>query len=252
MKPRKIRRYGWKPQLPDPRDYQLTVSLPEGGILDRGDLRSTGFMPPVYDQGNIGSCTANAIAAAVAYEHASQASLIIEPSRLFIYANERIAEGTPLGQDSGACIRDGVSSVARQGVCLEQDWPYIESAFSVQPPQNCYEDALQELALEYCSVSDEDIESMIAAGYPVIVGVSVFESFESASVASTGVMPMPADSEQCVGGHAVLVVGYDKAAGTLTVRNSWGDSWGMKGYFTMPREYLSKYGSDFWVIKKVS
>lgn len=251
--PRKIQRYGWIPSLPDPRDRIFSASrLGASPLPDVVDLRTTGFLPPVYDQGDIGSCTANSIAAAVAYEHARQGLGSILPSRLFIYANERIMEGTPLSNDSGAQIRDGVKSVAQQGVCPESEWPYVPANFSVQPPSPCYTDAKKELALEYQSVGDGQIISALAQGNPAIVGITVFQSFEETPVATSGVVEMPQPWEGSVGGHAVLIVGYDLNARTYLVRNSWGPSWGQQGHFTLPFDYLSQYGADFWVIQKVS
>ena len=97
------------------------------------------------------------------------------------------------------------------------------------------------------------IKGCLAHGYPFVFGFPVYESFESQEVAKTGVVPMPGSSEQMLGGHAVLAVGYDDATQRFLVRNSWGDGWGMGGYFTMPYAYLMDRGlsSDFWAILSV-
>jgi C1A family cysteine protease len=84
-----------------------------------------------------------------------------------------------------------------------------------------------------------------------VFGFSVYESFESATVAKSGVLNMPKPGERQVGGHAVCAVGYDDAAKRVLVRNSWGPAWGKKGYFTMPYDYVANrnLSDDFWTVR---
>src|SRR5450432_2708498 len=115
--------YGWAPDFPDQRDHVYGAPLAKLGPLPaKADL--TKLCPPVYDQGQIGSCTANAIAAALEFDRDKQKLADFMPSRLFIYYNERAMEKTT-GSDAGAQIRDGIKSVGKQGVCPETEWPYI-------------------------------------------------------------------------------------------------------------------------------
>src|SRR5271166_5491993 len=232
-------RYGWQPDLPDHRDQFYSAPLnkfPEG-VPASVDLR--GQCPPVYDQGQLGSCTANAIAGAVEFDRKKQGLSDFVPSRLFIYYNERVMEGT-VGSDSGAQIRDGIKSVAAQGDCPETEWDYEISQFAVQPPQSCYDDAVKYKAVAYQSVTQNlsDMQGCLASGYPFVFGFTVYPSFESADVAKTGNMPMPKSGEDPIGGHAVLAVGYDNEDRVFIVRNSWGEGWGDAGYFYMPYAYL--------------
>ena len=217
----------------------------------------TPLCPPVYDQGQIGSCTANAIAGAIEFDRLKQKVQDFTPSRLFIYWNERFLEGglTQTYQDSGAQIRDGIKSVAAQGDCPETEWPYKATKYTTKPLTRCYADALKYKAVNYARLTPtlNQLKQCLASGFPFVFGFTVYESFESDQVASTGHAPMPAKGESSIGGHAVVGVGYNDANQWFIVRNSWGPKWGMKGYFTLPYVYLTddNLASDFWTIRVV-
>jgi len=251
--PRKIAHYGWIPDLPDQRDH--IYAAPPQYLVERPistDLRAQ--CPLVYDQGMLGSCTANAIGAAIEFDRLKQQLSDFVPSRLFIYYNERVIEGT-VNSDSGAQIRDGIKSVASDGVCPEPEWPYDISMFTQKPPPQAYKDALEDRAVSYLSLIQDpnQMKGCLASGYPFVFGFTVYESFETEAVARTGHVPMPSFGERAVGGHAVVAVGYEDAHQRFIVRNSWGTGWGMDGYFTMPYAYLIQPGlsSDFWTIRIV-
>jgi C1A family cysteine protease/nucleoside phosphorylase len=247
--------YGWTRDLPDARDflYAAPMHVFAKGLPTSVDLRSK--CPPVYDQGQLGSCTGNGIAAAVEFDQKKQRGKVFTPSRLFIYYNERAIEGT-ISQDSGAQVRDGIKSVATLGVPPEKMWPYNIAKFTEKPSAAAYAAAKNDLVSSYARVSQtlSQMQGCLAEGYPFVFGFTVYEAFEGAAVAKTGVVPMPKSGEHVVGGHCVMAVGYDDSKRVFIVRNSWGTSWGMKGYFTMPYEYLisSHLASDFWTIRVVS
>lgn len=219
------------------------------------DLRP--LCPPVYDQGQLGSCTANAVAGAIEFDRLKQKAQDFVPSRLFLYWNERFLEGglAQTKQDSGAQIRDGIKSVANQGDCPEPEWPYNVAKFKTKPTTKCYADALKYKAVTYSRLTPTliQLKQCLASGFPFVFGFTVYESFESPAVASTGHAPMPVKGESSIGGHAVVGVGYDDAKQWFVVRNSWGPKWGMKGYFTLPFPYLtdSNLSDDFWTIRVV-
>jgi len=253
--PRKIARYGWVPDLPDARDV-LYAAPPRylAELPTKADLRDR-CPKEIYDQGKLGSCTANAIGAAFEFDLLKQGLTDFMPSRLFVYYNERSMEGT-VGSDSGAMIRDGIKSVAKKGVCPETMWQYDISKFADQPPAECYTEALTHQVTSYQRVPRvlNQLKGCLANGFPFVFGFSVYASFESDEVAHTGVVPMPdVATEDFLGGHAVLAVGYDDADQRFVVRNSWGEGWGMGGYFTMPYAYLTErsLSSDFWAILQV-
>jgi C1A family cysteine protease len=247
-----IKHLGWLPDLPDVRDHMFAAPMNVMATLPPSvDLRSK--FPPCYDQGQLGSCTGNAIAGAVQFERRKQMlSPDFIPSRLFIYYNERVIEGT-VNTDAGAQIRDGIKAVNKQGVCSEKTWPYVIGKFTNKPSAAAYKEAAKHTVTSYSRVARTltQMKGCLAAGFPFVYGFTVYESFESAAVAKTGKVPMPKPGEKVLGGHAVLAVGYDDKQDRFITRNSWGPSWGQKGYFTMPYAYLTEpnLSDDFWTIR---
>lgn len=273
------RRYGWLPDLPDSRDLAYKTVLPKVKLPEKVDLSP--FCSPVEDQGRLGSCTANACAGnlelleckginpvpqaspAISWIDRFKAMFGVPPkanpllanqykdvSRLFIYYNARKLIGTE-NQDSGAFIRDCMKTLAREGHCLEVLWPYNTDRFTERPSFRAYQDASKHTIMVYMRLlSLNEILTCLADGYPVIVGITIYESFESDNVKNTGIVDMPKPGERTLGGHAVMIVGYDQATQRFLVRNSWGSSWGMNGYFTIPYDYVMGLGDDFWTIRR--
>ncbi|MDE2027986.1 MAG: C1 family peptidase [Candidatus Omnitrophica bacterium] len=240
--------YGWIPDRPDHRDYLYSAIAPKVRIPSRVDLRNE--CSPVENQGRLGSCTANALAGNLEFLEEVNGSPYKDLSRLFIYYNERAIEGT-VNYDSGAMIRDGIKGLAKYGVCTELSWPYDISEFTRKPASACYKQALKRRIVSYHRLLTlDEMLNCLAEGFPFVFGFSVYESFESAKVASTGIVPMPGKKEKLLGGHAVLAVGYDQRQKRFIVRNSWGPQWGQEGYFTMPYKYLETLADDFWTIRQ--
>lgn len=244
--------YGWLPDLPDTRDLMYAVPYPiMKEIPKKIDLRSV--CPPVLMQGSLGSCTANAIASAHQFNQMKQSPIKnFQPSRLFIYYNEREMEGT-VPYDSGAYIRDGFKSIANQGVCPEVMWPYIIPQFTTKPLRACYEDAMNHQAIQYLRLTQtlSQLKGCLAEGYPFVFGFTVYESFDQ--VDKSGIVNLPSKSEKVRGGHAVLAVGYDDDLQRFIVQNSWDTDWGDMGYFYMPYSYLTdeSLSADFWTLRLV-
>lgn len=263
--PRQTHHLGWHPDHPDFRDYTFTANPAIVQALpSKVDLSPQ--CPPVYDQGRIGSCTANAIAAAVQFDRLkTKQSPDFVPSRLFVYYNERKIEGS-VKYDSGAQIRDGIKSVATQGVCSETEWPYDDTppkkdggAFPAGardgklPTAQCYKDALKTKVVSYHSVNQTlaDLQGCLAEGYPIVFGFTVYSSWQDPVTGWKTNVPMPSAHDTVLGGHAVLCVGYDQATQMFKFRNSWGPSIGEKGYFYMPFAFLTnpKLCQDFWTVR---
>lgn len=251
------RYYGWKKDKPDERDHTHRLTLRQIQAVDekRVDLREG--CPAVYDQGQLGSCTANAIGGAFEFDLLRQGLKDFTPSRLFVYYNERVMEGNP-SEDTGAEIRDGIKSINKLGVCSETSWPYNVERFTEKPPRDCYLAAKGNLALKYARISQQ-VDHLKAVLFhervPIPFGFAVHQSFETAEVAEDGVYKGPGSPEEdpILGGHAVALVGYDDEKEMFIVRNSWGPEWGEKGYFYLPYSFVSnpEECSDFWVVKYV-
>ncbi len=258
------RKYNWKPDLPDQRDFpfSLKVAAPVS-IPMLIDLRKK--CSPIEDQGPIGSCTGNALSGLMEYlqlqelqnEPQDDAEIYTDGkfedvSRLFIYYNERVLENTT-DEDSGATMRDGIKALANWGVCRESLWPYSPKNVFNKPNRKAYLEAKQHLISTYFRLENlNELKQCLTLGFPFVFGFAVYESFETAEVARTGIMPMPKKSERMIGGHAVMGAGYDDDKKMLLVRNSWGKNWGESGYFWMPYDYVdrSHLALDFWTIRK--
>lgn len=243
--------YGWVPDLPDHRDimYSAVHKIP-AELPPLVDLRPT--CSPVENQEELGSCTANALVGALEFLENKDKIPYTDLSRLFVYYNERVIEHTT-SSDSGAMIRDGIKTLAKQGICSEKIWPYDISKFSDKPGHNCYKEATKHRITTYSRLQAiDEMRTCIADGYPFVFGFTVYQSFESQEVAQTGIVQLPQPGEQPLGGHATLSVGYDDSQKRFTVRNSWGSDWGIQGYFTIPYDYLANnnLADDFWTIRR--
>lgn len=232
------------------RSFSALKVFRAGKIAASSDLSK--LMPPIYDQGQTGSCTGNGVAAILDYARAKQrgASWIF-PSRLFIYYEERVLEGT-VNQDAGAQIRHGIDVITDIGACKESTWPYIESRFAVKPSSKSYVEAVSYQALHGYKVDFTDKRSIriaLTSGFPVVFGALLYPGIDKITYRNA-TLEMPRKGERTVGGHCMVIVGHDNAKQLYKVRNSWGVAWGRDGHFWIPYDYIhsQKICGDFWVI----
>lgn len=249
------RKFGWKKDLHDPRDFKFKVSAPTAPRVLPPLIDMRPQCPPVYDQQDLGSCTGNALGAAYQFEDMKLGHPSFIPSRLFIYYNERVIEGT-VNEDNGAMIRTGIKTLVDMGVCPEDMWKYQTWKFKKKPCPECYTAALDNQVLQYLRISPHTIQGVkeaLADGFPVVFGFTLYESMMTEEVSRTGMVPVPGANEAPIGGHAVMAVGYDDSKECLIVRNSWGEGWGLKGYFYLPYWYITtpNAAADFWTIRLV-
>lgn len=294
---------GWLPDFPDYRDYTIKseqvptrskargetrsmnemftniklVTPPAGAVKKTGDLRAS--FSPVENQGQLGSCTANAGVGLIEYFERRSSGQYIDASRLFLYKVTRKLLG--LTGDSGAQIRSTMGAMVLFGVPPEKFWAYTdrkepgpagEPTFDEEPPAFLYAYAQQYQALRYFrldppgATADEilsQIKTMISGGYPAMFGFTVYSSISQAAK-NGGKIPFPTSGESVMGGHAIVVCGYDNEmqikntnvggeeyTGALMIRNSWGTDWGDVGYGWLPYEYVNRgLARDWWSLTK--
>lgn len=244
---------GLVPDLPDVRDFLFRpkkITLPPEVRLDLAPA-----MPPVYDQGQLGSCVGNGVSGAFEFDLRNQHARDFRPSRLFVYYGARYIEGT-VAQDAGANIRDGVKVVASLGAPSERSWPYKIDKFADRPPDSAFKAASSHTITKYerVSVNATAFRTALAGGRPIVFGITLYDSFESAPLPA-GVVPDPGPGEAVLGGHCMAVVGYATVNGKpyFRVRNSWGKGWADKGYCWISEAYLTgRSVSDCWVLTTVS
>lgn len=261
-----MRKFGWRRDLPhfEDKKYFFHRELIEMEALPKQvDLRSQ--MSPIEDQRQLGSCVAHATCGALEFlelkelqdpkpgveEFDSQFERI---SRLFVYYNARNLDGDPT-VDGGTQLRSAIQVIKSQGICRETLWPYDVSKVFDMPVKSAYDEAVSHQVLQSYSINHRslsEMQSCLAKGYPFILGISVYDSFMSQSVAESGMIPMPKSGETLQGGHALCCVGYDMDKRVFIIRNSWSESWGDKGYCYIPFEYLTHPGlaGDFWTLRK--
>jgi C1A family cysteine protease len=246
------RNYGTRRDAPDPRDHTFAISRRKKHA-ERVDLRGGA---PIYNQKTLNSCSANAIAAAIRFDHLRAGNRrALNPSRLFLYFNERSIEGC-IPKNVPVSLRDGYKTLARVGICAEQHWPYRVRHFAHHPPSECYDHAAAHRAVRYMRLKQDlrHIRECLADGYPFTAGITVYPSFETNRVKRTGSVPMPKRGEKLLGGHAVLIVGYDDRARHVIVQNSWGSGWGAGGYCFLPYDFIldEDHAWDLWTVRRMT
>lgn len=248
-----------KPLLEKMGIFQADTSTLPG----EADLRK--WCSPVENQGNLGSCTANAGVGMVEYYERKAFGKHTDASRLFLYkATRNLMHATG---DTGAYLRMTMGALALFGVPPEEYWPYDTANFEMEPPSFCYAFAQNYQSIKYIRLDPANtpkkdvlgqIKTNLVAGMPSMFGFTCYNSLREAN---DGKIPFPAPKESVIGGHAVMVVGYDDdmkiknkysdkaTTGALLIRNSWGQEWGEDGYGWLPYDYvLSGLATNWWTV----
>lgn len=242
---------GWIPDLPDKRDRAFVPRITAATKPLPAEVHLHGRCPPIWNQGNIGSCVAHGTCRAFVVEHLERNKAGFMPSRLQLYYDARAVRGWEK-QDTGCYIRDAIKCLAKTGVGSESLWPYTPQKYAQKPPPAVYADAKSHQALEYLRIDNtrvNDIKQALADGNLVVFGITCYDSMFSAATKRTGIITMPTGSER--GGHCMALTGYKDD--TFEGHNSWGTAWGKGGAFTIPAAYLTDpdLAADFWTLRKV-
>lgn len=242
---------GSKRDRPDPSDlhFDAHLSVDPANLPAMVDLRP--HLTDVEDQGELGSCTANAIAGAYEYLQFRTTNHRGDVSRLFIYYLEREVDDCT-DEDTGASLRDGMKVLRKHGVCSENSWPYDIEAFRNRPDEQAFAEAQAHTIDEYrrVPVDAHAMKVCLAEGYPFVFGMKIFKSFEAHG--HHGKIRLPRSGEECLGSHAMLAVGYAEDDEVFIVRNSWGADWGDGGYCYVPFDYLGdeELTDDCWTLRR--
>lgn len=242
-----VRKYNLKPALKTGHEKYFSVehhTVATDALPASYDLRvSSTCVPPILDQGALGTCAANELANAlqfcIAKELGTQNTWL--PSRLFIYYFGRLYEGDSVAVDSGMSISGVCGSIAKYGAPAETLWSYDIKKYTIQPPRAAILNAhTHVMGYQFLSVPQDltHMKQALYSGFPIIAGVQLYSNFESQDVANYGVVQLPTVNETLLGGHAIMIFSYDDLAQRFTCSNSWGTDWGYKGYFTIPYAYL--------------
>lgn len=240
---------GCLPPTESLKDFKAVPNLQ--GLPRRVDLRPE--CTPVEDQGQVGSCTANAAVGALEYQRRRDGKPNLDLSRLFVYYNSRKMTGRE-SEDCGATIAQCMAALLAFGAPAEASWPYDPTTVKTPPAGATFDEALKNTPREYAKVEGlEHVKGALARHYPVVFGITLPDRcFEEAG--RTGVMPTPTraelDAVATQGGHAMLLVGYDADQQSLLVRNSWGAQWGTHGYCTMSFETFesTRAAATSWIL----
>lgn len=239
------RQYGARRDVHDVRDRMYRMAAPQ--VLPKYvDLSA--WAGPIKDQGSEGSCTGHAYSSlrewiARKYE---KSSVVLSPQ--FLYSEELIKEGV-FPQDRGAMPRTGCQVLTEFGCCEAVEYPYVAGHITLPTPDQVANALKYRTGAYHRIASLTDVMACLSdtTPWPVSVGFTVYQSFESAQVADTGIMPIPSDKEVILGGHEVLCLGYDADKRLAKIQNSWGNSWGQHGFFWMPFEVLESPSTDLWM-----
>lgn len=258
--------FGWLEDKYDERDYtvkheqvkEFYKAIKVTKLPSRVDLISKDT--PIMDQGDLGSCTANGQCGTLQYneKNFSKKPYVIA-SRLFLYyVTRRYIMG--VNGDTGASIRDTIKALGKYGTPPEVEYPYDVKKFDEKPPEKAFTDALPFKAVTYTRLTSlNQIKQFINNGYPVNFGTNLYDNIlnDQGYCNNNPDIPYPKPSNQAIGGHAMVIVGYDDnynindGKGAFMIRNSWGESWGNKGYGWIDYRYFSTgLASDFWVLLK--
>jgi C1A family cysteine protease len=199
----------------------------------------------ILDSGAEGSVVGLALATVLETRIAKHQPGDIQISARHIYYMARQIGGMDIKIDSGANLKDGIQALTEIGAVEESVWPYRSREFASPPPSAVATATKHRIAAVRKLLTFDDVKQALSVDGPVVVGISLFEGVYAKSSAA-GSVPMPTRNEPLVGLHGVVIVGYDDETKRVKFANSWGKSWGERGFGYLPYGYLEKYIGEGW------
>ncbi|MEM7163054.1 MAG: C1 family peptidase [Bacteroidota bacterium] len=226
----------------------------DGQTLSTKSLKK--YCPEIRNQGNVNSCVGWAVGyAAYTIEVAkhyewTDLSLITANafSAMFIYNQIKVGKSQC---GIGSQIINALELLKDNGDVYSRDFDYPKSDCERQPTPELIEKALKFKIKDFYALfmSDDDYSKKVNAtknsiqrGSPVIIGMNVEKAFLKLK---TDVWKPSYKPHEKIGGHAMVVIGFDDKKGAFEIMNSWGDQWGEKGFFWISYNDFSnlcKYG----------
>jgi C1A family cysteine protease len=226
----------------DARDYQVRHFLTAAPRQARVDWRAE--MPPVFNQGQVGTCVACATAYYdKSFQEGREHSWSMRPaahrfSPLFIYSQRADKTG-----DNGMNIREAMKIVRAEGACPLSLMPYEESAIDTPPTAAQRRAAEPYRARSFARLMHITEMERYLQDNCFVAGLMVHESFMTAR---RGRIPMPVAGDPFVGGHALCIAGFDSSKQEFYFANSWGPDWGDAGYGVIDYDVFTALLMDAW------
>lgn len=218
-------------------------------LKETTDLRL--YSGRVRNQANLRSCTSEALVSA--YEillKKNYPDKYTDLSSLFVYHNARSYEAQRPILDVGVYIKDAIRAVKQYGICAESVWPFNPGQFSINPTEESYEDAKKRTIGSYYRCQGlEDLLDALNNDFPVVSAIKTYTNFSRLGWDSSSELSLPKSKDILMGGHSVVLVGYNIPAKKFIAKNSFGPLWGDRGYFYIPFEYAEREFMDSWIFE---
>ena len=243
------------PSIPDQRDIPYRSPYKPEDLPSSVDMREDVY--EIENQGSIGSCVANGVASSCELI-ANRNDKPIDLSRLFLYNATKVYENR-LGEE-GLYTRDAYHVAYKQGMPTEEYYPYDISKDNIAPSSEDYKEAFDNRIDRYESVvrwgninyyqEIHDIKSALHEGMPVGFAMMITASLINLKGSWKEHDYIRVDPNNTgLGGHYMLIVGYDDEAQKFLVQNSWGTSWGDGGYCGLPYNMVSEPFFEAWIAR---
>ena len=210
--------------------------------------------PELVEQGDIDSCVPNCISTIYYYNTFKQGNHInFRISRLFLYYNVRKIYNE-LSDDAGSRIIDCIKILKKSGAPPEMLHPYHEKFMYKQPSELSVRLGKYCRLLGFKELNKDELKNKLLTNNPIVCGIKVYENFNNENTCKTGQVIMPSDDDEILGGHSIVIVGFDDEKKNYIFLNSWGKSWGDNGFGYIPYDYITdeNLADEFFILTKIT